>query len=222
MNILAIDTSTEQASIALVANGQVISDEVMGLRQHAEWVLPMIQRVLAQAELPLTALDGIAFGCGPGSFTGLRVACSVAKGLAYAHDLPLFPVSSLLAIVNEVYFKKPDLAVGTAVLAMLDARMQQMYWGCFVDGLLQGEEQVSAPSMIQLPSKTPLVAAGVGFEATLPLLPPANIMSECVIYPRATAMIRLVQEKKVQACDVASALPVYIRNQVTQGERSHG
>lgn len=222
MNILAIDTSTEQASIALMAHGQVISDEKMGLRQHAQWVLPMIQQTLAQADLLCSALDGIAFGCGPGSFTGLRVACSVAKGLAYAHDLPLFPVSSLLAIAEEVTEKEQDLAAGTAILAMLDARMQQMYWGYFMDGVLEGKEEVSDPAMIQLPSTIPLVVAGVGFEAALPLLPPSNIIKQCVTFPRATAMIRLVQANKIQACDVADALPTYIRNQVTQGERSHG
>jgi tRNA threonylcarbamoyladenosine biosynthesis protein TsaB len=221
MNILAIDTSTEQASVALLVHGKVTCEEKRGLRQHAQWILPMIQQLLAEADVSLNALDGVAFGCGPGSFTGLRVACSVAKGLAYAHDLPLFPVSSLFAIADEVYYTESGLAKDTPVLALLDARMQQVYWGCFKEGRLQGEEQVSSPSTLQLPS-SPLIVAGVGLETILPLLPPATIIKHCEIFPRATAMIRLVQQDKIQACDVASALPIYIRNQVTQGERSHG
>lgn len=222
MNILAIDTSTEQASVALMAHGQLFVEDKMGLRQHAQWILPMIQNLLAEADVSCSALDGIAFGAGPGSFTGLRVACSVAKGLAYAHDVPLFPVSSLWAIAEEVMYTEEDLAPGTPILALLDARMQQMYWGYFVDGVLEGHEEVSDPAMIQLPSAKPLVVAGVGFESALPWIPSIHLKKQRETYPRATAMIRIVQANKIQACDAATALPTYIRNQVTQGERSNG
>lgn len=96
--LLAIDASTDQASVALLINGVSISEEQGSQRTHAQILLPMIDKLLTEANSSLNQLDGIVFGCGPGSFTGLRIACSMAKGLAYAHDLPLIPVSSLAAI----------------------------------------------------------------------------------------------------------------------------
>ena len=103
MNLLAIDTSTEHATVAVTAHGELFSEEQGSMRQHAQFLLPMVERMLGLAGLSLTQLDGIVFGRGPGSFTGLRIACSVAKGLAYAHDLPLYPVSSLAAIAYEAH-----------------------------------------------------------------------------------------------------------------------
>ena len=220
MNLLAIDTSTDLATVAIAAFGEVYSLEQEGLRQHAQLLLPMIERLLLEAKLSFSQLDGIVFGCGPGSFTGLRIACSVAKGLAYAHDLPLYPVSSLMAIANEVNQGEADNQTDTNVLAMVDARMHQVYWGYFKAGSLEGQEQVSAPVDIAISGSSSLILAGVGFEPYVPLLPAelqARILKCSTIFPMARVMIRLVQSGQIKPVSAAEALPVYIRNQVTQG-----
>ncbi|ARG98035.1 tRNA (adenosine(37)-N6)-threonylcarbamoyltransferase complex dimerization subunit type 1 TsaB [Legionella micdadei] len=219
MNLLAIDTSTERASVALMKNGDIQSEEQGAQRDHARLILPAVERLLAQAELSLSQLDGIIYGRGPGSFTGLRIACSVAKGLAYAQDLPLYPVSSLAAIANEILKQK-----GTSqqtILAVLDARMNELYWACFDEQFPDAEEQVTAASEIRLDNDKPLILAGVGYEPYLSQFSPAiqkNIEQHCITYPKAEAMIRVVLTKKIQAVSAAEALPVYVRNQVTQGE----
>ena len=217
MNILAIDTSTELASVAILAHGEIQSEEQGSMRQHAQFLLPMIQRLLAAAGLTFSQLDGIAFGRGPGSFTGLRIACSVAKGLAYAHDLPLFPVSGLAAIADEVYQTATD---GRNVLAMIDARMQQVYWGFFSGVSFEVQEHVSSAADISLGSINAMILAGVGFESYAVQLAEdlqARIVKQCTVFPKAAAMIRLVQNGHIQAVSVADALPVYVRNQVTHG-----
>lgn len=220
MNLLAIDTATERASVALSINGDVRSEEQSAQRQHAHLLLPMVERLLAEADLSLSQLDAIAYGRGPGSFTGLRIACSVAKGLAYAHDLPLFPVSSLAAIANEVG-QRHAIPKNAAVLAVLDARMNQLYWACFTDFINEVEEHVSNVGDILPSADTPLILAGVGYEAYLQQLSStlqARITSYFTVYPKAQAMIRLALTGKIKAVSAAEALPVYIRNQITQGE----
>ena len=95
MKILALETSTEFCSVALSLDGKVSGQEILAGRNHSEMILPMVQKFLAEAELALQQLDGIAFGAGPGSFTGLRIACGVAQGLAYATVLPVAAISTL-------------------------------------------------------------------------------------------------------------------------------
>jgi tRNA threonylcarbamoyladenosine biosynthesis protein TsaB len=213
MKLLAIDTSTERASIALSTDDGIYSDHQHGLRQHAQCLLPMIQDLLAQTSMHLNQLDGIVFGRGPGSFTGLRVACSVAKALAFAHDLPVFPVSSLAAIADEVYCTEPDITSETRVLAMLDARMQQIYWACFARDNFSPLEQVTAARDVSV-AATHLIVAGVGLETYAPQFSSAlqkQIIQQRVVYPEATAMTRLVKQGHAQAVSAADALPVYVR-----------
>lgn len=218
MKLLAIDTSTERATVAIVVNGKIYSEEQEGMRQHAKLLLPMIERLLELAELSCNQLDAIVFGCGPGSFTGLRVACSVAKGLAYANDLPLYPVSSLAAIAYEAYQTPVS---GAHVLAMVDARMHQVYWGYFTGESFDVMAQVTSAPDIVLPSANPIILAGAGFEAYTTQLPKAvqsQIIKQSTIFPDAKAMIRLVQSGQIKAVSAEDALPVYVRDQVTQGE----
>jgi len=167
-------------------------------------------------------LDAIVFGCGPGSFTGLRVACSIAKGLAYAHDLPVYPVSSLAAIAYETYQTPVS---GAQVLAMIDARMHQVYWGYFTGESYEVAEQVASAHDIILPSSTPIILAGTGLEtyrAQLPKAVQSQIIKESAIFPDAKAMIQLVKYGKIRAVSAVDALPMYVRNQVTQGEEPRG
>ena len=221
MNLLAIDTSTEVATVALAVHGTVYSEEQGSLREHAQFLLPMIERLLAAAEMNISQLDGIVFGCGPGSFTGLRITCSVAKALAYAHDRPLFPVSSLAAIAQSVYESQPKLSPETRVLAMIDARMHQVYWADFGHELKATTEYVTAVGDICLPPTTPFVLAGVGFEHYIEQLPVSirqQVSKQLVIFPTAKAMIQLVQSGHSKPVSAAEALPVYVRNQVTHGQ----
>lgn len=219
MNLLAIDTSTEKASVALICNGHISGKEEGAQRTHAQLLLPLIEQLLSEASIGLPQLDGVVFGRGPGSFTGLRIACSVVKGLAWAHDLPVFPVSTLAAIANEASHQRPDISPNP-ILAVMDARMNQLYWGCSDNS----DEQVSNASDVIVDGDHSLVLAGIGFLAYRNQLPPsilARISNQIEVYPSASAMLRLVLSGKVSAITAADALPVYLRNQVVHGV-SHG
>lgn len=220
MNLLAIDTSTEKASVALAVGDVFYHAEQGNLREHAQFILPMVAGLLEQAGLTLAELDGLVVGRGPGSFTGLRIACSVVKGLAYPHDLPVYPVSGLAAIANEAFHSAVDLAPKTRVLALIDARMHEVYWNHYALNGECGEEQVMPIDQLTLPFDGPLILAGVGFETYLPDLS-ACIQERClqtqVIFPQARAMIRLVRQGACPALSAADVMPVYVRNQVVQG-----
>lgn len=221
MNLLAIDTSTEYASIALSIKGECKSKEQDAQRSHAQALLPMIDQLLAEAGLSLSQLDAIVYGEGPGSFTGIRIACSVAKGLAFAQDLPLYPASTLAAIANETFERHDGLQ---NVLAVIDARMNQLYWAIFRQNtdLTTPLAEVSAAADIGLNfAENSLVLAGVGYESYLPQFAPAlkaKIANQLTIFPKAEAMNRLVLKGAIAPVNASEALPVYIRNQITQGE----
>jgi tRNA threonylcarbamoyladenosine biosynthesis protein TsaB len=219
MKLLAIDTSTEMASVALCVGDDFLCEDQPGSRSHAQLLLPIIHGLLSQADVSINQLDAIVFGRGPGSFTGLRIACSIAKGLAYAHDLGVIPVSSLAAIAYAV--REKEKYAKLPVLAVLDARMHELYWGYFPVDSLFAEDKLQAASAIKLPSDKPLLLAGVGFEpyvADLPKSLTAHISTQIDCYPSAAAMIRLAMQAKLKPIAAASAEPVYVRNQVTQGD----
>lgn len=221
MNLLAIDTSTEQASIGVYVDGQLWQETQPAQRLHAQVILPIIERLLKQADYTMSQFDGIVFGRGPGSFTGLRIAASIAKGLAYAHNLPLYPVSSLAAIAEECLYQHHIPWGQQAVLAVVDARMQQLYWACFYQDGLNTAESVSDAADLHVPDVDSLLLAGVGYTAYRDHFPGSvadKITLEHSIYPEAAAMIRLVHAQKIRAVTAHDASPVYIRNQVTQGE----
>lgn len=224
MKLLAIDTSTERASLALLCNGDITSAEQPAMRQHAQLILPMIDRLLVDAGICLKQLDGIVLGRGPGSFTGLRIACSVAKGLAFAHDLPLFPVSTLETIASDVFMQDLFKLSGYGVLTAIDARMNQIYWAYYpADGVVV-EEQVSDVSDITIQDDCPLVLAGVGYQGYLEqfsLAISSRIVHNEEIYPSGRAMLRIAGQGRLTAVNAAEALPVYVRNQVIQGT-THG
>lgn len=217
--LLAIDTSTDKASIALLVDGLSLSEEQDSQKTHAQMLLPMIDRLLAKADQRLSQLDGIVFGCGPGSFTGLRIACSIAKGLAYSQDLPLFPVSSLAAIAWAARQELQDSK--TRILSVLDARMNEMYWSFFPELSYQAEEQVNKPEDIFIPQDEPIVLAGVGIETYWARVPEAIqsvVKQKLNLFPKASAMIDMVNALEIPAIPAEQAQPVYVRNQVTQGD----
>src|SRR3569833_3307602 len=127
MKLLAIDTATEACSAALYLDGAVNKRYVLAPREHALLILPMIDELLRDANLSPLELDAVAFGRGPGAFTGLRIAAGVAQGIAYGADLPVVPVSSLAALAQGCYRERGV----TRVLATIDARIGEVYWGAY-------------------------------------------------------------------------------------------
>jgi tRNA threonylcarbamoyladenosine biosynthesis protein TsaB len=168
VKILAIDTATENCSAALLIDGTVRSREIEMERGHAERILPMVDDLLSEAGITLQDLDAIAFGRGPGSFTGVRMAVTVTQGLAFGAALGVVPVSDLRAVAQRAFDSDPTL---TRALVCNDARMSEVYWACYErggDGLarLEGEERVSKPSEVKLPGEwSTAVAVGRGFIA---------------------------------------------------------
>jgi len=147
MQILAIDTSTEFLSLALWLDGRVLSSDIYAGQTHSQQILPTLRILLDEAKIELTALDGIAFGAGPGSFTGLRIACGVAQGLAFGANLPVVVVSTLQALAQQSGAEK--------VIACLDARMGEIYHAAYEKQ--NGEWlEVSAPALFK-PEDAPKV-----------------------------------------------------------------
>ena len=168
MKILALDSATEACSVALGLDGRVLERYVELERGHAEQLLPMVGEVLAEGGITLGALDAIAFGRGPGGFTGVRLAASVVQGLAFGAGLGVVPVSNLAAVAQRAADLHPD---ARRVLAVNDARMREVYWAEFDVGgplSIQGAEHVTAAAEVVLPMKasdSPWVAAGRGLLA---------------------------------------------------------
>jgi tRNA threonylcarbamoyladenosine biosynthesis protein TsaB len=150
MQILAIDTSTEFLSLALWLNGRVLSRDIHAGQTHSQQILPTLRELLDEAKIELKTIDGIAFGAGPGSFTGLRIACGVAQGLAFGANLPVVAVSTLQALAQQSGAEK--------VIACLDARMGEIYRAAYEKN--KGEWiEVSAPALFK-PEDAPKVAGG--------------------------------------------------------------
>ena len=217
MKLLALDTSTDKASVAIFANEVMYTKENNNIKQHANSMLPMIDDLIKEAQINLHELDGIVFGCGPGSFTGLRVTCAIAKAFAYANDLPLFPVSSLLAIAYGASLTNINKY---PILATLDARMHEVYYEYFTE-IKQGSPVVASAKDINIPLDK-FILAGVSFseyEDNIPLSIQNLIVAKQTIYPLAEYMIRLVQHGVINPISAELALPMYVRNQVVQGEK---
>lgn len=160
MNLLSFDTSTEFLSVCVSVNGQRFSRDALAQQQHSAWILPWIQSLLAEAGITLAEVDAIAFGNGPGGFTGLRIGAGVAQGLALGANKPLIPVTSLLALAQETGADR--------VIACLDARMQQVYLAAYERQAGQWSE-VIAPGLFDLNALPNVeggdwVAIGSGFD----------------------------------------------------------
>jgi tRNA threonylcarbamoyladenosine biosynthesis protein TsaB len=216
MKLLALDTATEVCTVALSLDEEVLERSEPG-GQHAECILPMVDALLAEAGLVLTQLDALAFGRGPGSFTGLRIGAGVAQGLAFGADLPVVPVSSLAALAQG-----QDAA---RVLAAFDARMQQVYWGAYVRNArgiveVQGTEGVFAPQGIPIPDGEGWVGAGPGWDAYHPALQQqlgrrlAAWRQTCLPHARHVAELGVAGFQSGKAVAAEAALPIYIRDDV--------
>ncbi|KQW57924.1 tRNA (adenosine(37)-N6)-threonylcarbamoyltransferase complex dimerization subunit type 1 TsaB [Variovorax sp. Root411] len=213
--LLAFDTSTEHLSVAVLHGDTLHAHSGVGGAQASTTLLPLIQQLLGEAGLALGELDAIVFGRGPGSFTGLRTACSVAQGLAFGANVPLLPVDTLLAVAEEAR----DAFGAKQVVAVLDARMDQLYAARYdfeANGPLGGNDEplLLSPEALEVPAGWAL--AGNAFAAYGPRLAPAAARHDAL--PTATAMLRLAPallaaERTVPA---AQAWPLYVRDKVAQ------
>ncbi len=168
MKILAIDTATEACSAALLIDGRLTTREMEFERGHAEHILSMVDAVLAEGGVALTSVDAIAFGRGPGGFTGVRLAASVTQGLAFASELPVVPISDLAAVAQRALDMDASVA---GVVVCNDARMREVYWGCFersAEGFAAavGVERVGAPETVDIGPHWPTGASATARAAS--------------------------------------------------------
>jgi tRNA threonylcarbamoyladenosine biosynthesis protein TsaB len=226
MHLLAIETATETLSVALNINGEVLEYYQHAPRQHAELLLPWVQKILDEAGIGFNSLDAIAFSRGPGSFTSLRIGIGVVQGLAWASNVPVIPVSSLAATAQSAY----NEGIRSAVIA-LDARMNEVFTGTFEsndDGIMMSvsQERVCAPDVVQAPPNTGFHAVGIGFERydELEKLTDQLASVRTDIWPRASSVITLAQHWLLNntALPAEQAQPVYLRDNVakTTAERN--
>lgn len=222
LKILAVDTATEACSAALLVGDKLFSRWEEAPRDHTRKILPMVQAVLEDAGISLSDLDAIAFGRGPGSFTGVRIGISVAQGLAFGAGVPLIGISTLAAMAQGAY----RLDGAEQVLTAIDARMNEVYFGRYelIDGRMQlvGDEVVSEPAALfdargKLAGRVTCV--GTGFETygeTLSGL--ADELAESQVrFPAAEDMLPLARAAWLagEAVPVEQATPVYLRDKVT-------
>ena len=221
MKILALDTATEACSAALLDDDSIYERHEIAPRRHAELILPMVDGVLAQAGLGLQDLDAIAFGRGPGAFTGVRIAAGVTQGLALGAGLPVIPLSSLATLAQGAAGRSAVL------LPAIDARMGEIYWAAYEkvqDNLVRpvAEEQVTSPEAVQVPVDKHVFGVGSGWGAYRLRL--EGVLNGQITgmdperYPLARDMLPLaVREYNAGRCVGADqAVPVYLRDNVVK------
>ena len=221
--ILAIETATEACSAALLHNEQLYERYELAPQKHTSLILPMCEELMHEANINFTQINALAFGCGPGSFTGLRIAAGIIQGLAFAHQLPVIPVSTLRALAQELHRKYGV----KKVLASLDARVQEIYWGEYqLDNanLMQADypEQLVKPDNIPLPENDGWRGAGSAWSVYGEKL--QNILGNKLmriipdVYPTAAAVILCAKQDYLAGKFVTAenALPVYLRDKVVK------
>lgn len=222
MKLLAVDTATDACSAALWQDGECAERFALAPREHTRRLLPMVDELLAEAGLRLTGLDAIAFGRGPGSFTGLRIAVGVAQGLALGADLPVVAVSDLAALAHAGWRETGE----SHWLACLDARMGEVYAGRFIvesaQAVPQAEEVVVAPALLTPPGSGIWQGIGPGFAAYAEALERrlgarlgATLPDRL---PRAgdLAALGAAMAARGETQPAEQAAPVYLRNNVAQ------
>lgn len=217
MLILALETSTELGSCALWRDGELSVRLCPAGRSHSETLLPLVRELLAEAAVAVSQLDAIAFGVGPGAFTGLRVACGAAQGLAVANGIPLLPLTSLEAMAAATGAEQ--------VLALLDARMGEVYAGAYrrsADGyVLQGEIRVSSPVDVPIPAESGWLACGnapAAYPQLAERLAEAGLAVRGDILPTAAVLAQLAvpRLRRGEGIDAALAAPLYVRDKVAK------
>jgi tRNA threonylcarbamoyladenosine biosynthesis protein TsaB len=236
MNLLAFDTSTEYLSLAITRDSKIQNYDVLAGQSHSQQILPQIQALLDKAGMQLKDVQGLAFGAGPGSFTGVRIAAGVAQGLGFGASLPVAPIGTLLALAQAAYEKTGI----DKVIACLDARMGEVYhaayekvgedWQTIAEPGLYKPQDV--PALIGQPGKAWL-GAGSGWKTYAETLSQVYVEQLVVdhaiqadLLPTATAILKLAEPvfQRGQAGTAAQAMPIYIRNRVAlkTSEREQG
>lgn len=222
MRILAIDTATEACSVALWNDGTTFAHFELCPREHTQRILPLVRAALADAEVKLTDLDALAFGRGPGSFTGVRIGIGIAQGLALGAELPMIGVSTLATMAQGAWRKTG----ATRVLAAIDARMGEAYWAEYqrdADGVWHGEETeaVLKPEAVsdrlqQLDGNWAMVGTGWGAWPELAANSPLTLTDGEMLLPTAEDMLPIARQLFAAQKWVAveQAEPVYLRNEV--------
>lgn len=222
VKILALDTATENCSVALLVDDKVYVRSEVAPRDHTKKVLPMVDEVLQEAGVSLTDLNALAFGRGPGSFTGVRIGIGIAQGLAFGADLPMIGISTLEAMAQGVYRKHGSNHVATAI----DARMSEVYWARFVrqeDGTWNqlDAECVTPPQLISDNSQADANTwrtAGTGWDAYTEQLSGLAFETQQsdVLFPDAEDIVQLAKYELVKGntVDAEEASPVYLRDTV--------
>lgn len=224
MKLLAVETATQACSAALYIDGQIQQRFEIAPQQHTKLILPMIDSLMNEAGLKPQQLDGLAFGCGPGSFTGVRIATGIIQGIAFGADLPVVPVSTLAALAQDFFSQNSETFAFTA----MDARMGEIFWGVYEKNSagfaqLVGEEAVTPATDIIFPSRT---GVGIGsawgiYQAEMSAkLGELLQSSQSDNLPQAAAIAQLgvygLQNNQGVAAE--QAMPVYLRDKVAKKE----
>jgi len=238
---LALETSTDTLSLAVSRGTQTWTHTSAGGPLTSTHMIPQTLALLKEAGLALTDLQSVVFGRGPGAFTGLRTACSVAQGLAFGADLPVLPIDTLLAVAEEarVAAEAADVAAVTRVLAVMDARMEQVYVAAYeftpnatkaaagdaeqMHGTWRCAQapELHSPESLQWPahwSQDSFIAAGNAWPVYAGRWPAALTATQCMALPTAAALLRLAPAAWAAGLAVSpeEALPLYIRDKVAQ------
>ncbi len=225
MKLLAIDTSTEGCSVALLNGVELLHLDEVCPQQHSKRVLTMVQQLLTETGLRLQQLDGIVFGRGPGSFTGVRIGVGVTQGLAFGADIPVYGVSTLAAMAQAAY----RLHGAKQVISAIDARMAEIYLGYFAidhQALMQEvapEIAIKPTALAVCPLTGDCSGVGTGWQTYRePMMTwysawGAAQISDEILYPSAQDMLALAVPAFVAGKFVAAELaePVYVRDEVT-------
>ncbi len=224
--ILALDTSTDACSVALSVDGVTSHIFELAAKSHTQRLLPMVDEILSAANCSLQDLDAIAYGCGPGSFTGLRICMGVVQGLAFGANLPVIPISTLQAMAQGFAAENPDNTF--PIVVALDARMDEIYWGLFsADTIPQAlsDEYVMKPvdvceQVIVQDLNKQFIAIGPGWHyADLHTIVPNQVVQD--VHPNAKDILALAVDAFLQSKSISilDAQPVYLRDSVSWKKR---
>lgn len=221
MKLLGIETATEACSAALMLDGEVIERYTSEPRMHNELILPMCDELLTEAGISMNQLDAIAFGCGPGAFTGVRIGAAVTQGMALAHDLPVIPISTLANLAQQAFMQDASYEF---ILPAIDARMQEVYWAVYQkisddEITLLDTELVQKPADIDCKHRVSC-GIGSGWGTYQELLSQQTGLNAAVIdgaalpHAKTTLQLALPKYKKSEYVAAEFALPVYVRDNV--------
>jgi tRNA threonylcarbamoyladenosine biosynthesis protein TsaB len=229
VRVLALDAATEACSVALLLNGEVIVRSIESGKSSAQQILTLVEELMAAGQVSLSTLDGIAASIGPGAFTGVRISVAVAQGLAFGAGIPVAPVNTLEALALQVLHDADDRQ---GAIACLDARMGEVYWGCFIADAARGVIESSAPR-VGPPAGVTVSAGGRyrgigrGFSAypVLARLPGVELtLHDSMALPNARefALLGALRLAGGGGLDPADLEPLYLRDKValTEAERA--